>query len=88
VGEDEIETQSGNSVGFSALTTPSRQNKLIGVAQKFLLVGIRDEVQVVYAELDGISDDERLALRLVSLPFPLQLRVVLVDLSLDGCWRL
>ena len=86
--EDKIETQCRNSVGFSALTAPSSQDELVGVAQKLLLIGVRDEVEIVYAELDRISNDERLALRLVSLSFPLQLRVVLVDFSLDGCWRL
>jgi hypothetical protein len=58
-------------VGFTALTGPSSQDELVGVPEKLLLIGIRDEVQVVYAELDGISNDERLALRLMSLPFPL-----------------
>jgi hypothetical protein len=75
-------------MGFSALTAPSSQDELVSVPEKFLLIGVWDEVQVVYAELDRISNDERLALRLVSFSFPLQLRVVLVDLSLDGCWRL
>ena len=45
-------------------------------------------MEIVYAELDRISNDERLALRLVALSFPLQLRVVLVDFYSDGCWRL
>jgi hypothetical protein len=75
-------------VGFTALSGPSSQDELVGVPEKFLLIGVWDEVQVVYAELDGISNDERLALRLVSLSFPLQLRVVLVYFPFDGCWRL
>ncbi len=75
-------------MGFSALTAPPSQDELVGVAQKLLLIGVRDEVQIVYAELDRISNDERLALRLMSLSFPLQLRVVLVDFYPDGCWRL
>ena len=88
MGENQIETQGCNGVGFTALSGPSGQDELVGVAQKLLLVGVRDEVEIVYAELDRISDDERLTLRLVSLPFPLQLRIVLIDFSLDGCWRL
>jgi hypothetical protein len=86
--ENEIETQGCNGVGFTALSGPSSQDELVGVVEKLLLIGIRDEVEIVYAELDRISNDERLALRLVSLSFPLQLRVVLVDFSFDGCWRL
>ena len=88
MGENEIETQRGNSVGLSALTAPPSQDELVVVPEKFLLVGIRDEVEIVYAELDRVSNDERLALRLVALSFPLQLRVVLVDFYSDGCWRL
>ncbi len=86
--EDKIETQSGNRVGFSALTAPSSQDELVGVPEELLLVGIRDEVEIVYAELDRISNDEWLAFSLVSLSFPLQLRVVLVDFYSDGCWQL
>jgi len=86
--ENEVETQRGDSVGFSALTAPSSQDELVGVVKKLLLIGIWDEVEIVYAELDRISNDERLSLRLLPLPSYLQLRVVLVDFSFDGCWRL
>ena len=88
MGENEIETQGCNGVGFTALTAPSSQDELVGVPEELLLVGIRDEVEIVYAELDRISNDERLAFRLMSLSFPLQLCVVLVDFYPDGCWRL
>jgi hypothetical protein len=88
MGENEIETQGCNGVGFTALSGPSSQDELVGVPEKLLLICIRDEVEIVYAELDRISNDERLALRLMSLPFPLQLRVVLVDFRFDGCWHL
>jgi hypothetical protein len=44
MGENEIETQGCNGVGFTALSGPSSQDELAGVPEKFLLICIRDEV--------------------------------------------